>query len=83
MAQVRNVTDEEILRCFGEAGEPLTARDVAEALETDITSRGVLERLHGLKEEGELNNKRPGANAIVWWRPGDFRPESVPQTRRR
>lgn len=47
--------------------EPLTTPEVADAL--DANRRTVYQRLERLVEEGELETKKAGSNARVWWRP--------------
>lgn len=51
----------------GEPGEPLTTREVAEAL--DVTRRAAYDRLESLADRGDLETKKVGARGRVWWRP--------------
>ena len=45
----------------------VTAGEVAE--EIGVTSTTANERLHELREEGRVERKEVGANAVVWWVP--------------
>jgi len=50
----------------------VTATEVAD--EIGVTSTTINERLHELKEEGEVERKKVGANAVVWWLPDSLSP---------
>lgn len=62
------VRSEEVLSLFeeGTSSEPLTAREVAEAV--GCTRRTAYDRLRTLAARGELRTKKVGARARVWWR---------------
>ena len=60
------VTLEDVLNLF-EAGEPLSATDVAD--EFDISNRAALYKLEALKEGDKIERKQVGSRAIVWWKP--------------
>lgn len=52
---------------FDESGPPLTTTEVADAV--DVGRRSAYERLDRLVERGDLETKKVGASARVWWRP--------------
>ena len=58
----------ETLSLFDPSGPPLTTNEVAERL--DLGRRSTYDRLDRLSEWDELETKKVGANARVWWRPG-------------
>lgn len=61
--------DIELEKVFRESDDPvLTAVEVAEEL--DITQQAAHARLTRAHERGELNRKKTGARAVVWWLPG-------------
>ncbi|RKD88620.1 bacterio-opsin activator domain-containing protein [Halopiger aswanensis] len=57
----------ETLALFDGSGTPRTTAELADDLE--IGRRSTYERLERLVEHGELETKRVGASARVWWRP--------------
>ncbi|RKD89062.1 bacterio-opsin activator domain-containing protein [Halopiger aswanensis] len=57
----------ETLALFDGSGTPRTTAELADDLE--IGRRSTYERLERLVERGELETKRVGASARVWWRP--------------
>ncbi|ADB63091.1 putative PAS/PAC sensor protein (plasmid) [Haloterrigena turkmenica DSM 5511] len=61
----------ETLALFDEAGIPRTTTELADDLE--LGRRSTYERLERLVERGELETKRVGASARVWWRPPSAR----------
>ncbi|NGM70267.1 hypothetical protein G6M89_14820 [Natronolimnobius sp. AArcel1] len=66
------VSDSEILRVFEEASDPvLTTSEVAE--EIDLGRRGTYSRLQQLSEADELELKKVGETAAVWWYPEGLR----------
>jgi len=50
----------------GASGEPVTASELADAME--CTRRTAYDRLQRLAEAGELETKKVGARGRVWWR---------------
>ncbi|WP_121820504.1 PAS domain S-box protein [Halostella salina] len=64
----------ETLARFDRGGEPRTTSEVADSL--DLGRRSTYERLERLVEHGELDTKKVGASARVWWRPGATGPPS-------
>jgi len=66
------VTDNQILQLFREADAPvLTAGDLAEQL--PVTKAAVNKRLRQLVDEQELNRKKVGGAAVVYWLPEEKR----------
>ena len=64
----RRVSDEEILRAFEQAEDPvLTTREVADAV--GLGRRGALERRSQLKDEGVFRRKKIGEVGAIWWFP--------------
>lgn len=62
------ITDDEILAVFRSSSDPvLTTAEIASQFE--ITHRGVRDRLEKLEEKGDLESKKVGARAMVWWDP--------------
>jgi biotin operon repressor len=64
------VTAEDVLEVFREredAGEPLTAPEVADRL--GCSRRTALKRLHALADSGEVVSKKVGGRSLVWWIP--------------
>ncbi len=59
----------ETLAVFDGSGAPWTTTEVADRLE--LGRRSTYERLERLVDHGELETKKVGANARVWWRPSD------------
>ncbi|WP_202614490.1 PAS domain S-box protein [Halostella litorea] len=59
----------ETLALFDGEGTPRTTSEVADAL--DLGRRSTYERLERLVDHGELDTKKVGASARVWWRPSD------------
>lgn len=57
---------EDVLSIFSDH-EPRTASEVADIL--DVSRRTALRKLNQLHEDGQLNKKKVGARAVVWWRP--------------
>jgi len=74
------VTLEDVLTVFDERddqSEPLTAPEIADML--GASRRTILEKLHTLEDQGELNGKKVGGRAVVWWRvESDSRDEAAP-----
>ncbi|WP_265109903.1 PAS domain S-box protein [Halosolutus halophilus] len=71
----------ETLALFDGSGTPRTTTEVADRL--DLGRRSTYERLNRLVEHDELETKKVGASARVWWRPpasapgGEDRPTGV------
>lgn len=47
--------------------EPRTAKEVAEEL--DCVRRTAYNKLSELAERGDINKKKVGGRAVVWWKP--------------
>lgn len=63
----RDVSDEEILRAFEEAKDPvLSTAEVAELI--GLKRRNTLNRLKSLEEEDAISGKKMGAG-MIWWHP--------------
>lgn len=63
---VSTVTPERVLTVLQDAEDPvLTAKEVGDRL--GCTSEAARQRLHDLRERGEINSKQVGARAVVWW----------------
>jgi predicted DNA-binding protein YlxM (UPF0122 family) len=58
-----------------EPGEPLTTREVADAL--DVTRRAAYDRLETLADRGEIETKKVGAKGRVWWRSDGIAPSAA------
>jgi len=56
----------ETLTLFDPSGPPMTTNEVAERL--DVGRRSTYDRLERLADRGEIETKKVGANARVWWR---------------
>ena len=54
------------VRAFFERSEPHTAGEIADEL--GITNRAALNKLDTLHEQGEIERKKVGARAVVWYR---------------
>ncbi|WP_117591066.1 PAS domain S-box protein [Haloprofundus halophilus] len=70
----------ETLDLFDGSGEPRTTPEVADLL--DLGRRSTYERLERLVEHGELETKKVGANARVWWLPPSASVDHSLDTRR-
>ncbi|QLG48447.1 PAS domain-containing protein [Natrinema halophilum] len=61
----------ETLALFDGSGAPRTTNEIASQL--DLGRRSTYERLERLVDHGELETKKVGASARVWWRPTSSR----------
>lgn len=62
-------SDDELIALFEETEDPvLTAPEIADEL--DITQQAAHSRLMRAYEHGELERKKTGARAVVWWLSG-------------
>jgi Mn-dependent DtxR family transcriptional regulator len=62
------VSDEDILQVFRDFSDPvLSTKDVAEAI--DMSRRGAYSRLEELENNGQIEQKKIGQTAAVWWYP--------------
>lgn len=61
------------VREFFRHSEPMTAGEIAEAL--DVTGRTVLNKLNEMYAEQEIERKQVGARAVVWYR--EFNPTTA------
>ncbi|MFB6151139.1 MAG: HTH domain-containing protein [Haloarculaceae archaeon] len=57
----------EVFRDREDYAEPLTAREIADAL--DCSRRTALNRLHDLQESTDVTSKKVGGRSRVWWIP--------------
>jgi predicted ArsR family transcriptional regulator len=60
------VPPESVLELF-DTSEPRTTSEVAEAL--DVAQKTAYNKLEILRERGDIEKKRIGGLAVVWWRP--------------
>jgi len=66
--RARIVSDDELLQVIESHDDrAVTATEVAE--EVEIGRAGTLKRLDTLHEGGEIERKKVGGNAVVWWLP--------------
>lgn len=56
-----------VFRDRDDYAEPLTASEIAEALE--CSRRTALNRLHDLQESTDVTSKKVGGRSRVWWIP--------------
>lgn len=57
----------DVLRAMDYQDDPfVTTTEIADEL--DVANQTVLKRLHELHDEGRIERKDVGANAVVWWR---------------
>lgn len=60
------MSDKKIVRVMHEHPDRVvTAVDLSE--EVDMTSAGILQRLHELHDRGIVTKKRVGSRAVIWW----------------
>lgn len=64
----------ETLALFESTGTPKTTTEIADEL--DLGRRSTYDRLERLVEHGQLETKKVGANARVWWQPSTAVAES-------
>lgn len=63
---VSTVTPERVLEVLRESNDPvLTAKEVGDEL--GCTSEAARQRLHELEERGDIESKKVGARAVVWY----------------
>ena len=63
---VPTVTPERVLDVLRDAEDPvLTAKEAGDTL--GCTSEAARQRLHELRERGDVESKQVGARAMVWW----------------
>ena len=63
---VSTITPERVLEVLREDDDPvLTAKEVGDRL--NCTSEAARQRLHELKDSGEVKTKTVGARARIWW----------------
>lgn len=62
------VAPDDVLELFPDH-EPRTASEVAEEL--DVVRRTAYNKLQQLAERGDLQRKKVGGRAVVFWRPGE------------
>lgn len=61
-------SDEEIIRYVEQHQEPfVTASEVAD--KAGFTRQTAHKRLQEMTDEGEINKKKIGASAVIWWCP--------------
>lgn len=60
------LTEQDILKLFDESEEAfLTAPEIADQF--SVTRQAVSQRLKRLEDEGLVESKKAGANAVGWW----------------
>ena len=63
---VGTLTSDDVLAVLRDADDPvLSAKEVSERL--DCSSEAARQRLHDLKDSGEVKTKTVGARARIWW----------------
>lgn len=63
---VERVTDSDVLRALHEQPDPIaTARELADIL--DVSSETIRRHLTELHDKGQVDRKKVGSRAIVWW----------------
>jgi len=68
-----DAADAELLSVFEDTDDPvLTAVEVGERL--GITQQAAHSRLSRAHKRGEVERKKVGSRAVVWWTPGQFPP---------
>lgn len=66
---VETITPQRVLEVLRESDDPvLTAKEVGEKL--GCTSEAARRRLHELEERGDVESKKVGARAVVWYPAG-------------
>ncbi|MFC7225275.1 HTH domain-containing protein [Halalkalicoccus sp. GCM10025322] len=58
-------TIDDVIAVLIERDEPLTGKEVGKEL--GISNRSALDKLNSLKEKGNVERKKVGASAVVWW----------------
>lgn len=62
---IEKTTLDDVIAVLTERNEPLTGKEVGEAL--GISNRSALDKLNTLNERGDVKRKKVGAGAVVWW----------------
>lgn len=62
---------DEVLSVMEEVDEPfMTLKEIT--AEVDVTKKTVQRRMEELVEDGEVNRKKVGSRAVVWWLPEKY-----------
>jgi len=65
------VDDNQIIEHMRQSGDPaFTAGELAEFF--DMSTNGMRERLSQIKQNGEIQNKKPTARTVIWWHEADY-----------
>lgn len=62
---IEKTTIDDVVAVLTERDEPLTGKEVGEEL--GISNRSALDKLNSLEEKGNVERKKVGAGAVVWW----------------
>lgn len=62
---IEKATLDDVLAVLIEHNEPLTGKEVGEEL--GLSNRSALDKLNSLGERGNVERKKVGASAVVWW----------------
>ena len=62
---IEKATIDDVIAVLIERDEPLTGKEVGEEL--GISNRSALDKLNSLEEKGNVERKKVGAGAVVWW----------------
>ncbi|WP_228546431.1 FaeA/PapI family transcriptional regulator [Halegenticoccus tardaugens] len=62
---IEKATIDDVIAVLTERDEPLTGKEVGEEL--GISNRSALDKLNSLEEKGNVERKKVGAGAVVWW----------------
>ena len=62
---IEKATVDDVIAVLTERDEPLTGKEVGEEL--GISNRSALDKLNSLEEKGNVERKKVGAGAVVWW----------------
>lgn len=62
---IEKTTIDDVIAVLIERDEPLTGKEVGKEL--GISNRSALDKLNSLKEKGNVERKKVGASAVVWW----------------
>lgn len=62
---IEKTTIDDVIAVLTERDDPLTGKEVGEAL--GISNRSALDKLNSLEEKGNVERKKVGAGAVVWW----------------
>lgn len=73
---VEKTTLDDVIAVLIEASEPVTGKEVGNAL--GISNRSALDKLNELHSREQVERKKVGAGAVVWWLTDDQRARGGP-----